>query len=222
MPNAYTAGMLTRTPVAFLLPLCALLLGSLGGCSPGSSEGPAQDMTGQDMTGQDMVSSGSYKRMFVTSTLYKGDLGGLAGADLKCQNAAVAIGLSGQFKAWLSMNGALAVSALSRINDVGPWLSVDGKQTYFNNKAGLATSPLVLVSMDEKGKVVNTSMGERAEVWTGTAAGGTATQSDCRGWMDATTVAVTGTYGLLSSLTGWTDAGATSCSSAQRLYCIEQ
>lgn len=174
------------------------------------------------MTGQDMVSGGSYKRMFVTSTLYKGDLGGLAGADLKCQNAAVAIGLSGQFKAWLSMNGAPAVSALSRINDVGPWFSVDGKQKYFNNKAGLATSPLVLVSMDEKGKVVNTSGGEPGDVWTGTAAGGTATPADCGGWIDASSSA-TGTYGLLASITSWTEAGSPSfCSGTRRLYCIEQ
>lgn len=182
----------------------------------------AQGMTAQDMTAQDMVPAGNYKRMFVTSTLYKGDLGGLAGADLKCQNAAVAIGLSGQFKAWISLNAAPGVSALSRINDVGPWFSVDGKQKFFNNKAGLATSPLVPVNVDEKGKVVNTSMGERAEVWTGTAAGGTATLSDCRGWTDATAISVAGTYGLLTSLTGWTDAGTTGCGSAQRLYCIEQ
>ena len=40
--------------------------------------------------------------VFVSSVLYTGNLGGLAGADAKCQQLANAAGLAGTFKAWLS------------------------------------------------------------------------------------------------------------------------
>jgi hypothetical protein len=42
------------------------------------------------------------KKVFVTSQAYNGNLGGLAGADAKCQQLANAAGLQGTFKAWLS------------------------------------------------------------------------------------------------------------------------
>jgi hypothetical protein len=42
------------------------------------------------------------KTVFVTSQIFDGDLGGLAGADEKCNQAAAAAGLKGTFKAWLS------------------------------------------------------------------------------------------------------------------------
>ncbi len=42
------------------------------------------------------------KTVFVTSSLDDGDLGGLVGADAKCQAMADTAGLSGTYKAWLS------------------------------------------------------------------------------------------------------------------------
>jgi hypothetical protein len=42
------------------------------------------------------------KNVFVTSALYTGNLGGLAGADSKCQDRARLAGLPGTYKAWLS------------------------------------------------------------------------------------------------------------------------
>ena len=39
--------------------------------------------------------------VFVTSQRYHGDLGGVGGADLKCQKLAESAGLAGTFKAWL-------------------------------------------------------------------------------------------------------------------------
>ena len=44
------------------------------------------------------------KRVFVTSANYTGDLGGLVGADSKCQALADSAGLDGNYKAWLSTN----------------------------------------------------------------------------------------------------------------------
>ncbi|MCX2976373.1 DUF1554 domain-containing protein [Candidatus Marimicrobium litorale] len=42
------------------------------------------------------------KTVFVTSESYTGNLGGLAGADQKCNDLAAAASLSGEYKAWLS------------------------------------------------------------------------------------------------------------------------
>lgn len=53
------------------------------------------------------------KIMFTTSTTYNGDLGGLSGADTKCQDRATAGGLPGTYKAWLSSS---TVSASSRLD----------------------------------------------------------------------------------------------------------
>ena len=61
----------------------------------------------------------------MTSTTYKaGDLGGLAGADAKCQARAMAAGLTGTFRAWLS---DATNSPSSRFpQDAGPYLLVNG------------------------------------------------------------------------------------------------
>jgi|GEM_PF-2868827 len=54
------------------------------------------------------------KRVFATSQLWKGNLGGLNGADAKCQAAADNAGLGGTWKAWLSTS---TVDAKDRITD---------------------------------------------------------------------------------------------------------
>jgi hypothetical protein len=52
------------------------------------------------------------KRVFITSTIYKGNLGGLSEGDAKCQARADAVGLGGTWKAILSTS---TVPAKSRI-----------------------------------------------------------------------------------------------------------
>ncbi|TSC66687.1 MAG: hypothetical protein CEO21_126, partial [Microgenomates group bacterium Gr01-1014_80] len=54
--------------------------------------------------------SASYKRVFETSLTYDGNLGGLAGADSKCQTLADTSGRGGTWKAWLS-DSATSVSS---------------------------------------------------------------------------------------------------------------
>ncbi|MDZ4247347.1 MAG: DUF1554 domain-containing protein, partial [Dehalococcoidia bacterium] len=53
------------------------------------------------------------KRVFVTAATYNGNLGGLSGADAKCQASANAVNLGGTWKAWLSDSNT---SAGSRLN----------------------------------------------------------------------------------------------------------
>jgi hypothetical protein len=66
----------------------------------------------------------AFKLVFVSSQLYDGNLGGLVGADAKCQSLASAAGLVGTFKAWLSDTNTSAASRLTQHS--GPYQRVDG------------------------------------------------------------------------------------------------
>jgi hypothetical protein len=64
------------------------------------------------------------KRVFVSSETYTGDLGGLDGADAKCQALADAAHLGGTFKAWLSTSTVDAADRLT--HSTRPYTLVDG------------------------------------------------------------------------------------------------
>ena len=69
--------------------------------------------------------TGPFSYFFLTDTAWMGgDLGGLSGADAKCQAQASSAGLAGTYKAWLS--GA-TTSAYDRLtHNAGPYVLVDG------------------------------------------------------------------------------------------------
>ena len=52
------------------------------------------------------ATTNDYKVVFITSTTYKGNLGGTSGADAKCATRAIAGGLTGTYKAWVSISAA--------------------------------------------------------------------------------------------------------------------
>lgn len=65
------------------------------------------------------------KRAFLTNAIYSGgQIGGLAGADTKCQGAALAGGLTGTYKAWLS--DATGSPATRFTQSTAPYVRVDG------------------------------------------------------------------------------------------------
>src|SRR5262249_60557677 len=66
----------------------------------------------------------SGKLVFVSSTTYTGNLGGLSGADAKCQSLATSAGHAGTFKAWLSDDVTDAKSRLT--HSTMPYVLVDG------------------------------------------------------------------------------------------------
>src|SRR4051812_26291493 len=150
--------------------------------------------------------SDSVKRLFITSTTSAGgDVGGLAGADQKCQNAAdsaTAAGLGSfagaTWKAWLSDS---QTKAIDRIADVGPWFKVDEETKIANNKAQLALVPPQLLA----GGFSNERGGPGAEFyWTGTSAGGHVSPvGTCQDW--TANVGCTAAGGSQSSSDSWTD-----------------
>ncbi len=92
-----------------------------GGCVPASIGDPKACASGDGCSEKDL--SGA-RKVFVTSALYSGNLGGLAGADEKCQALAIAAGLSGRYMAWLSTK---AESPTTRfVHTGGPFVRTDG------------------------------------------------------------------------------------------------
>lgn len=161
------------------------------------------------------VCSGGGKRIFVTAAAYSANLGGLSGADQKCNLAAQGANLGGTWKAWLSDG---TVNAIERITDVGPWFLVGTATRAFNNKANLTTIPLNAIERNEQGTLI--PGGSSVQVWTGTSNGGVRTTNTCTSW--TSTTAFQGDTGTAQSASAWTAGSPAYCQASCRMYCIEQ
>jgi len=162
-------------------------------------------------------------RVFITSTSYYGDLGGLVGADAKCQNSADSANLGGEWKAWLSDNNTTASSR--HIHSTDSYVRLDGL-VVANNWEDLTDGTLQnAINIDEFGRNMN-SWG----IWTNTQIDGTLMNygsASCNNWESA----IDGTYGHLGCNINistpvtdsyWTWNSSDYCSSTYPLYCIEQ
>jgi len=165
------------------------------------------------------------RRVFVTSNLFNGNLGGLAGADAKCQEAAGNAGLTGTYKAWLSDSVAAAKDRLTHFNN-GYYVLVDGTPV-IDGWDDLVTFPFDLINsinIDENGNEVTTNV--VSAVWTNTTQMGYLRHSNisysCANWTSSTSYY--GYYGVsVYNNYFWTNRGATaSCRGTLRLYCFEQ
>jgi hypothetical protein len=156
--------------------------------------------------------------VFITATPYPGDLGGLAGADAKCQLAATAANRTGHWKAFISSS---TENAVTRMAGNGPWFQARAPaQRVFNNTANLQTVPLVALGFDE----TDVSFANSGPImfWTGTAIGGATSSQTCNGFTTAS-ASVNGTVGHTNSTDAtWVALGPQSCSNSQHLLCFEQ
>ncbi|MBN9163842.1 MAG: hypothetical protein J0I07_22935 [Myxococcales bacterium] len=166
-------------------------------------------------------------RVFVTSTSYDGNLGGLSGADAKCQVHADAAGLSGTFKAWLSDATGSPSTRFTRSAD--PYALVDGTviaDDYAELTSGSLQHP---IDKTETGGAppVQPVFG-RAVVWTGTSESGNVywLTHTCSNWTSSVydpqgnIVAI---LGETNETTGWSFAyGGTYCDRMNALFCFEQ
>ena len=162
------------------------------------------------------------RKVFVTAQSWTGALGGVAGADQKCQDAANAVtSLSGKtFKGWISEVGS---TPSDRFTKDGKFVRVDGVQIastwdrFFDAYYISLDAP---ISLDENGIKV----GAGVAAWNSTASNGTAWGSpyDCAGWTDGTAASrgLTGTALASSSL--WSEGLDFTCDTPQHLYCFEQ
>lgn len=171
------------------------------------------------------------KIIFLTSNVFNGNLGGLSGADLKCQSAAMAAGLSGTFKAWLSDS---SISAKERLgHNPAAYVRTDGA-TVANNwldlTDGWLKEPLIC---DEFRKCSYASTYCRTDqssiVYTGTSMSGDKTGSPvpgpgdfCNDWSSSVTPPNQTVSGTFCSISNWSDNVRDACGYEVRLYCIEQ
>lgn len=155
-----------------------------GGEDDASSGGDGSATDGGD--GGDGGGGGPSLSFFVTSVPAGtgGNLGGLDGADKKCQDLAAAVGAGARkWRAYLSAtpNGQAAIHAKDRIGK-GPW---------YNQKLELIASDVAALHaadipaakvLDEKGAAVPIANPNQHDILTGTQADGTASNGDCNDW----------------------------------------
>jgi hypothetical protein len=174
--------------------------------------------------------------VFLSSATYNGNLGGLAGADEKCQALATAASLDGVFTAWLSSSTTDAIERLA--GTAGRFVLVDG--TLIAADLSDLTDGSLAAPIDKTESGVTISDDPRA--WTGTAATGTACfqasngecaltepaggapqRFACNTWTETLdpfgTEAVTG---LASVTEEWTAEGDRDCGDLLRLLCFQR
>lgn len=163
-------------------------------------------------------------RVFVTSSEWRGDaVGGLSGANAKCQAAADAESLGGTWLAWLSTDAANDPESLFTHHSL-PYKMVDGTTIAsdwadLTDGSGGSTGGLLTgIQLTESGALVD---GDGLDtVWTGTLGNGTSTGTDCG---DFASTSGSGTQGTSTSYIGdgWTDTTDSSCFGTAHLYCFE-
>lgn len=156
------------------------------------------------------------KRVFVTSTTTNGGVGdgGTLGADTICAGRATAAGLTGTFKAWLSVTGDGPSTRFTQ--SALPYGLVDGT-IIANNWSDLIDGTLAhAIDVDESGHVTV------SDVWTGTTTAGDPTAANCNNFLNSG-AAVTGICGSTGQTNGfWTNSSTPTCDTLLRLYCFEQ
>jgi hypothetical protein len=165
-------------------------------------------------------------RVFVTSLSYDGNLGGVTGADAKCQERANSANLGGIWKAWITTATTIDV-ANSFVHSNNPYKLLDGT-LIANNWTDLTDQTLLhSINMTEYREVVD-RVQNYWNVWTNTGTSGhiydTQTDLTCANWT-SNLAARTGRGGSTAETNyRWTASEYTGhqCNTQARLYCFEQ
>ena len=153
-------------------------------------------------------------RVFVTSTAVDGAIGGPAGADTMCQEAAMNAGLGGAWAAYVSDEAGR--SAMDIVAGSRGWIRIDGAPVA-DSPASFVDGPLIFVPrLDEYGDDV-----ESAEVYTGSDGGGPVMATHCAGWTSNAPVDSGAAIRAHWGSTFATRHFETSCDTPAHLLCIE-
>ena len=158
---------------------------------------------------------------FVSSVAFDGNLGGLDGADGKCQDLADKAGLPGTFRAWLSSPEGTPNTRFNKWAD--RYVRVDGAPIAFHYADLVDGSPLLApLNLSEQGLVVSGATCGTGGVWTATSTAGDFLGEHCSGWKAASKL-IGGAKGLVSDVKLWTEAScAGPCEGFGRIYCFQQ
>lgn len=155
--------------------------------------------------------------VFVTESLFDGNLGGLSGADVYCRQAAeqAHIARPGDFQAILSDGAAPAIARLSgasaMVNLAGETVSNTYSDFFNSNQIGR-------VGYSELGTAISSG----SDVWTGSLADGSPSANTCMDWI-SNNAGDNGTVGSSSAAAASPlniNASDQQCSTTKRLYCI--
>ncbi|GEM_PF-5632743 len=181
----------------------------LGVCRNGSCEYTSENCAAGCMDGKCIVAA----KIFVTSSNWQANLGGISGADAKCQAAASAAGLSGTWIAFISDSTA---NVKDRLPDKA-FKRIDG-QIIANSKNdlfdGWIQNP---INITEYGIYA----GQAGSAWTGTNESGVYSGASCNNW--STISGSYGTYGRADETDkDWIidETVTVSCRSSFSLYCV--
>jgi hypothetical protein len=192
----------------------------------GGSDGTPEDASLPDTASVLACDGAPCERIvFVTSAVYSGKLGGLAGADAKCMQVAASTGgklANRTFAALLSGDPETTGDAIDRLAPGSlPFRRVDGvrvaEANQLFNDAGTLSAP---INLDETG-VERTDLG----VWTGTNAFGRVDGNHCSDWTseDQGLIGTSGTPHAAGILDGtWLLNAPDNCNRQRRLYCIQR
>lgn len=166
--------------------------------------------------------------MFITASTFTGNLGGQAGADQKCKDAAAASKVpaiaarSSRFIAWISTGSSNDPGMTARLPmKLGSFARVDGKVIAGSVSELLSGTIRINIVEDESGSAILTGNLQGAS-WTGTTASGTTSANTCSDWTSSSNNG-TGDIGQASEVNpNWTNAGPVTCNQSKHLYCLEQ
>ena len=170
--------------------------------------------SGASVTETDGTGGAVSHTIFVTSTLYDGDLGGPAGADAACQARADGAGLPGTWRAIVSGPVEAARDRITVVAEVqnmnSAVVAADEAQLW----SGTLSNP---VQFDEVGQPIS------GDVWTGSLPDGTDEGSHCNDWTVSGGGGYFGERGDPTAVDGtWLNDSGTQCSNESHLYCISQ
>lgn len=164
--------------------------------------------------------------VFVSSKTYAGvAVGGIAGADAKCQALAAASrsaaiqARAARFAAWISTGNANSPGMTTRLPAAGRFRRVDGATIADSVPELLSGNIRVTVNLDENGEAIQTG-GLQGASWTGTQGNGRTSGATCADWSGA---GVQGDIGRATSTDStWTNYAAVDCTLAKHLYCFDR
>lgn len=196
--------------------------GPTGGApSDGGPEGDAtSNAEGGDGGAADAARSP--RLLFVTSARFNGSMGGVSGADTRCNTAASAAGLDASFIAWVGQG--TGGGPASRLSDPGRPIVYPDKTTAAGSLAELgATGPRMPIVVTETGTKLAAAACADDHVWTNARANGAVPDAgdDCDSWGNV--LAGGGAGQLGGAHDEWTDGcGTKSCQADGHLYCFQK
>ena len=157
--------------------------------------------------------------VFITSTAYAGDLGGLGGADQLCLAEALAAGIDRPFRAWVS--GTDHDDPESTFAPTAPYVRRDGAPVaddFADLVDGPLDNPIDLTATGETPPVETYG----TEVWTGTNADGTHAGTGCNNFNNSDGVSQGGIGSLTATGSTWSNDGGEGCDQLNFVYCVQQ